>query len=62
MANKRDRLRLAAVADLHCTQKSADNTRNLLSGMANGADILLLGGDLCDTGLPEEAEILARQI
>jgi Icc-related predicted phosphoesterase len=53
---------LAAVADLHCTQKSADNTRNLLSGMANGADILLLGGDLCDTGLPEEAEILARQI
>jgi Icc-related predicted phosphoesterase len=30
--------------------------------MANGADILLLGGDLCDAGLPEEAEILAREI
>jgi Icc-related predicted phosphoesterase len=62
MANKNDQVRLAAVADLHCTRKSADNTRNLLSAMANGADILLLGGDLCDTGLPEEAEILAQQI
>ena len=62
MANKRDRLRLAAVADLHCTQKAADNTRNLLSAMANEADILLLGGDLCDAGMPEEAEILAREI
>ncbi|HEY6366954.1 MAG TPA: metallophosphoesterase [Candidatus Binatia bacterium] len=62
MANKKDRLRLAAVADLHCTQKSADSTRNLLSAMANEADILLLGGDLCDAGLPEEAEILAREI
>ena len=62
MANKKDRLRLAAVADLHCTQKSADSTRNLLSAMANEADILLLGGDLCDAGMPEEAEILAREI
>jgi Icc-related predicted phosphoesterase len=62
MTHKRDQLRLAAVADLHCTRKAADNTRNLLSAMANGADILLLGGDLCDAGLPEEAEILAREI
>jgi Icc-related predicted phosphoesterase len=30
--------------------------------MANEADILLLGGDLCDAGMPEEAEILAREI
>jgi Icc-related predicted phosphoesterase len=62
MASKRDRLRLAAVADLHCTKKAADSTRNLLSAMAHATDILLLGGDLCDAGLPEEAEILAREI
>ena len=62
MANKKDRLRLAAVADLHCTQKSADSTRNLLSAMATEADVLLLGGDLCDAGMPEEAEILAREV
>jgi Icc-related predicted phosphoesterase len=30
--------------------------------MANDADILLFAGDLCDTGLPEEAQILAHEI
>jgi Icc-related predicted phosphoesterase len=30
--------------------------------MADQADIILLGGDLCDTGLPEEAEILAKEL
>ena len=55
-------IRLAAVADIHCTKKSADSTRNLLSAMAHQADILLLGGDLCDGGLIEEAEVLAREI
>jgi Icc-related predicted phosphoesterase len=62
MANDNTRLRLAAAADLHCTKKGADTTRGLLAVMAQRADILLLGGDLCDTGLPEEAEILAREI
>jgi Icc-related predicted phosphoesterase len=62
MANQSDRLRLGAVADLHCTRKAADSTRNLLSAMAHDTDVLLLGGDLCDAGLPEEAEILAREI
>jgi Icc-related predicted phosphoesterase len=56
------RVRLGAVADIHCTKKTADNMRNLLSAMARETDILLLGGDLCDAGLPEEAEILAREI
>jgi Icc-related predicted phosphoesterase len=62
MNRDKSRLRLAAVADLHCTKKAADKAKNLLSAMANGADVLLLGGDLCDAGLPEEAEILAREI
>jgi Icc-related predicted phosphoesterase len=57
-----NQVRLAAVADIHCTKKADDNIRNLLSAMAQEADILLLGGDLCDEGLPEEAEILAREI
>ena len=62
MGNPKTVLRLAAVADLHCKKKAADNIGNLISAMAHGADVLLLGGDLCDTGLPEEAEILAREI
>ena len=62
MANDKPQLRLAAVADIHCTKKSADSMRSLLSAMAHETDILLLGGDLCDAGLPEEAEILAREL
>jgi Icc-related predicted phosphoesterase len=56
------RLRIAAVADLHCTKKSFEPARDLLTGMARDADILLLGGDLCDTGLVAEAEVLARAV
>lgn len=62
METDKTRIRLAAVADLHCTKKADDNTRDLLSAMAHEGDILLLGGDLCDSGLQEEAEILARHI
>jgi predicted MPP superfamily phosphohydrolase len=60
--NSKNELRLAATADLHCTKKTQDRVRNLLSAMANDADILLFAGDLCDTGLPEEAQILAHEI
>lgn len=62
MAKDKSHLRLAAVADIHCTKKTAGSTRNLLSAMADQSDILLLGGDLCDAGLTDEAEILAREI
>jgi Icc-related predicted phosphoesterase len=62
MDNDKTKLRLAAVADIHCAKKSEDSVRDLLSAMAHAADILLLGGDLCDTGLPLEAEMLARHI
>jgi Icc-related predicted phosphoesterase len=56
------RLRIAAVADVHCTKKSFDVTRDLLSAMAKNADVVLLGGDLCDTGTVAEAEVLARAV
>src|SRR5262249_37713355 len=57
-----ERIRLGAVADIHCTKKTADNIRNLLSAMAQEDDILLLGGVLSYSGLTEEEEILAREI
>ncbi len=62
MAKNKLQLRVSAVADIHCTKKKMNSTRDLLSAMAHETDILLLGGDLCDAGLPEEAEILAREI
>jgi Icc-related predicted phosphoesterase len=55
-------LRIAAAADLHCTKNSAGQLAPLVARMAEAADILLLGGDLTDFGLPEEAQILVREL
>jgi Icc-related predicted phosphoesterase len=55
-------LRIAAAADLHCTKNSVGQLSPLLAHMAETADILLLGGDLTDFGLPEEASILVREL
>jgi Icc-related predicted phosphoesterase len=55
-------VRLAATADIHYSKKTQDSLRSLLSAIAESADILLIGGDLCDTGSPEEAKMLAREL
>jgi Icc-related predicted phosphoesterase len=55
-------LRIAAVADLHCARTSRGKLRPLFATMAGEAEVLLLGGDLTDYGLPEEARILAEEI
>jgi Icc-related predicted phosphoesterase len=62
MNNHNELVRLAATADLHCTKKTQDGLRLMLAEMAERADILLIGGDLSDTGSPEEAHILAREL
>jgi Icc-related predicted phosphoesterase len=54
-------VRLAAVADLHYGRTSAGSLQ-WLSAVAERADILLIGGDLTDHGLPEEARSLAREL
>jgi Icc-related predicted phosphoesterase len=55
-------VRVAAVADLHCAKNSSGQLAPLLAQMNELADILLLGGDLTDFGLPEEAQILVREL
>jgi Icc-related predicted phosphoesterase len=55
-------MRLAAVADIHCARTSRGKLRPLFAQMAEEADVLLLGGDLTDYGLPEEARILAQEL
>lgn len=56
------RIRIAAVADLHCTKTSQGAFQPLFHQVAAAADVLLLCGDLTDHGLPEEAEALAREL
>jgi Icc-related predicted phosphoesterase len=55
-------VRIAALGDLHCTRSSAGKFQPLFAQISESADLLLLAGDLTDTGQPEEARILAREL
>jgi Icc-related predicted phosphoesterase len=54
--------RLAAVGDLHVKKTSQGTLQPLFAPVNERADMLLLCGDLTDYGLPEEAEVLAREL
>jgi len=55
-------VRVAALADLHCTKTSQGAFQPLFARIAESADLLLLAGDLTDYGLPEEARVLAKEL
>ena len=55
-------VRLAAVGDLHVKKTSQGQLAPWLAPVNERADILLLCGDLTDYGLPEEAQILAKEL
>jgi hypothetical protein len=56
----KERLRVAALADTHCSMTSQGSLLPLFNQVSESADVLLLGGDLTDCGLAEEAQILAK--
>jgi Icc-related predicted phosphoesterase len=62
MAEAKERVRLAAVGDIHVTKSSQGAMQQLFSQVSEAADVLILCGDLTDYGLPEEAQVLAREI
>ncbi|HWY86203.1 MAG TPA: metallophosphoesterase, partial [Gemmataceae bacterium] len=55
-------VRVGAMADLHCSKDSVGQIQPLLMQAAALADMLLVGGDLTDYGLVEEAHVLAREL
>src|SRR5689334_18471979 len=55
-------VRVAALADLHCTKTSQGMFQSLFAQIGDSADVLVLAGDLTDYGLPEEARVLAREL
>jgi Icc-related predicted phosphoesterase len=57
-----EKVRIAAVADVHCTKNSHDTLHPLFAEMAEKADVLALCGDLTDYGLPDEAHVLAKEL
>jgi hypothetical protein len=55
-------VKIAALGDLHCRVDTIDLIQKLLGPLNNEFDALLIAGDLTDNGLPEEAEVLAKQL
>ncbi len=55
-------VRVAAIADLHCTKSSQGAFQPLLARISEAAELLLLPGDLTDYGLAEEARVLAKEL
>jgi Icc-related predicted phosphoesterase len=55
-------VRIAAVSDVHCGKESAGALQPLFAQAAQQADLLVLGGDLTDYGLPEEARVLVKEL
>jgi Icc-related predicted phosphoesterase len=55
-------IRVAAVGDVHFDRNSQGRLRNHLDQIANQADVLLLAGDLTQTGHVDEARVLAEDL
>ena len=55
-------IRVAVIGDLHCTKTSQGTFQPLLTSIRDAADALLIAGDLTDYGLPEEAQVLGREL
>ena len=62
MTEQRKLVRIAALGDLHCARTSAGKFQSLFTQISEAADMVLIAGDLTDTGQPEEARILAREL
>jgi Icc-related predicted phosphoesterase len=62
MATAQEVVRVAAIGDVHCTKTAQGALQPLFQQINERADILLLCGDLTDYGLPEEAQVLAKEL
>lgn len=55
-------VRIAALGDLHAKSHARGQYKDFFAHISDAADVVVLCGDLTDTGLPEEAHILAEDI
>jgi Icc-related predicted phosphoesterase len=55
-------IRLAAVSDLHFAPNLAGTVRERLKSVNDRADLLLMPGDLIDSGTPEDARLLCEEL
>lgn len=62
MTDENKRTRIAAIADLHTRVTDKGHWVECFKEVSAKADVLLIGGDLTDTGDEEEAKILAEEL
>lgn len=55
-------MKIAAVSDIHTTERSHTKYQSMFRDISKSADILLLCGDLTDHGLPSQAEVLKAEL
>lgn len=56
------KVRLAAIGDLHCSRSTQGRLRTTLAWVNEHADVLVLCGDLTDRGTVEETRILVKEL
>ncbi|MFD3001537.1 metallophosphoesterase [Pontibacter toksunensis] len=59
---KKNKTRIAAVGDIHVRETDSGKLKEFFTQVSEKADVLLLCGDLTDTGRVEEAEVLAEEL
>lgn len=62
MEKKNKKIRIAAVGDIHVKETDRGKWADFFRAVSRQADILLLVGDLTDTGHLDEAEILKEEL
>jgi Icc-related predicted phosphoesterase len=62
MSEEKQNVRIAAVADIHVRETDHGKWSPCFKKVSNDADILLICGDLTDTGDEVEAEVLAEEL
>lgn len=62
MAEGNGKVKIAALGDLHVKSDHPANLRDLFTEISKTADVLVLCGDLTDTGTAKEAEVLKEEL
>ncbi|WP_256010460.1 metallophosphoesterase family protein [Desertivirga xinjiangensis] len=62
MSTENNKVRIAAVGDIHVRETDKGKWTDFFKEVSNRADVLIIAGDLTDTGDEGEAQVLAEEL